>query len=288
MGGAAVMWGLMAPLGKDAMQHGIGGFPMVGIRVLGAAICFWLASWIYGRVGKDESFRQDKVDRKELTLLLGAAMFAIVLNQCNFIIGLSITSPINASIMTTLMPIVTMALSALILKEKVTGMRLLGLLLGCCGATTLITASAGGTVGGVLLGDVMCVASQVSYAFYLTAFKKVIARHHAITCQKWMMLSATVVVMPFCLPMLTHIDWANLTVKTYLETAFVVVGGTFMSFLLCTTAQRILRPTVIAMYNYMQPIVACTVSVAIGLGIFTPFHLVAIMLVFLGVYLVNR
>lgn len=288
---AATMWGLMAPLGKDAMAHGISGFGMVGIRVTGGALLFWLAS-IVGRLFSAKGAERDSVslsDYKELLWLFGAGMFAIVCNQCNYIIGLSITSPLNASIMTTTMPIITMVLAAFILKEKVTSRKLFGLVLGCLGALTIILSSAGGArEGGVLLGDIMCIGGQLSYAFYLTAFKGVISRHNAVTCQKWMMTFAALIVMPFAMPYLLEVQWSELSLTTYLETAFVVVGGTFFSFLCCTTAQRILSPTIIAMYNYVQPIVACTFSVLLGLGIFGYSHIIAILLVFSGVYLVTH
>lgn len=286
---ASFMWGMMAPLGKDAMTHGISGFSMVGIRVTGGALLFWLASIINNRMSHQELDDVSIHDYKELLWLFGAGMFAIVLNQCNYIVGLSITSPLNASIMTTTMPIITMVLAAIILKEKATARKVTGLILGCMGAMSIILASAGGAQeGGVLLGDLMCIGGQLSYAFYLTRFKGVISRHSASTCQKWMMTFAALIVMPFALPSLIEIPWGELTMTTYLETAFVVVGGTFFSFLCCTKAQRILSPTIIAMYNYVQPIVACTVSVALGLGIFGWSHVLAIILVFSGVYLVTH
>lgn len=287
---AATMWGMMAPLGKDAMANGIGGLNMVALRVSGAAVLFWLTSLLTHFFSRKAEEHNDVSlsDHKELLWLFGAGMFAIVCNQCNYIIGLSITSPLNASIMTTTMPIITMVLAALILKEKVTSRKVVGLILGCMGAFVIILSSAGGArEGGVLLGDLMCIAAQTSYAFYLTQFKGVISRHSAITCQKWMMLFASLVILPFALPSLLSVPWSELSLTTYLETAFVVVGGTFFSFLCCTTAQRILSPTVIAMYNYVQPIVACTLSVLLGLGIFGWSHVAAIILVFSGVYLVT-
>lgn len=309
---AAIMWGLMAPLGKDAMMHGISGFNMVGLRVTGASICFWLASCLAKMVEKGEVCKEGEeseegkecigskeskegregrvpMSRHEYLCLFGAALFAIVFNQCNYIVGLSITSPLNASIMTTTMPIITMVLAALILKDKITSRGLFGVLLGACGAATLIIASSSGrSEGGVLLGDLMCIGGQFSYAIYLTAFRGVISRHPVITCQKWMMTFAALLVMPLALPGLIQITWSQLSMTTYLETAFVVVGGTFLSFLCCTKAQQILRPTIIAMYNYVQPIVACTASVLLGLGVFGWIHLLAVILVFTGVYLVNR
>lgn len=287
---AATMWGMMAPFGKEAMANGIGGLNMVALRVSGAALLFWLTSLLSQFFShQNEENELAPINGKELAWLFGAGMFAIVCNQCNYIIGLSITSPLNASIMTTTMPIITMVFAALILKERITSRKVLGLILGCMGALAIILSSAGGArEGGVLLGDLMCIAAQTSYAFYLTRFKGVISRHSAITCQKWMMLFATLVILPFAMPSLMAVPWSELSVKTCLETAFVVVGGTFFSFLCCTKAQRILSPTVIAMYNYVQPIVACTLSVLLGLGIFGWSHIIAIILVFSGVYLVTH
>ena len=106
---ACAFWGLMAPLGKDAMTHGLDGMTMVTFRVCGAAALFWMASL----------FTDAKpVPRKDVMRFAAAAVFGIMFNQCGYTIGLSITSPINASIVTTSMPIFAMVLSALILKNR--------------------------------------------------------------------------------------------------------------------------------------------------------------------------
>lgn len=290
--GAATMWGLMAPIGKEAMSNGISGLQMICFRVVGASICFWLASYFMARFsgGKGQPAKMESVERKDYIRLFGAALFAIILNQCNYIIGLSITSPLNASIMTTTMPIFTMVLATMFIGEPITVKKFSGVLLGACGAATLILASANGNVlgGGVLKGDLMCVAAQCSYAIYLTAFKDVIHKYSPATCMKWMMLFSSIVVVPFAIPQFVDMDWSAISSKTWTEVAFVVVGGTFLSFLLSTYAQQILRPTIVAMYNYVQPIVSCVVSVLIGIGIFGWSQLVAICLVFTGVYLVNK
>lgn len=109
---ACAFWGLMAPLGKDAMTHGITGIDMVTFRVCGAAVLFWLTSFFTKR---------ERVMRRDLMLFPLAGLFGLVCNQCCYTIGLSITSPINASIVTTSMPIFAMILAALILKEPITG-----------------------------------------------------------------------------------------------------------------------------------------------------------------------
>ncbi len=278
---ACAIWGLMAPLGKDAMIHGIPGLEMVTFRVAGAMVCFWLASLFT---------KTEKVERKDLLKLFGAGMFAIVFNQCNYTVGLSLTSPVNASIVTTTLPFTTMLLAFIALGEPITGKKALGVLVGAAGAILLITASIASVDGraGTLKGDLMCLVAQCSFAVYLTFFKKLISKYSVITCMKWMITFATIVILPFTFNKVAALPWTEITLKTYLETAFVVVGGTFFAYIFSIHAQKILRPTVIAMYNYVQPIVACGVSVAAGLAVFGWRQALAVVLVFTGVYLVNQ
>ncbi|MGM9684824.1 MAG: DMT family transporter [Bacteroidaceae bacterium] len=278
---ACAIWGLMAPLGKDAMTHGVGGLEMVTFRVVGGAVCFWIASLFV---------KQEKVRHKDMLLFFFAAMLSIVLNQCCYTLGLSITSPVNASIMTTMMPIITMILAALFLKEPITGKKVMGVFCGAVGAFLLITTGArvASGNGGVLLGDLLCLSAQLCFAIYLTVFKHLIQRYTVITCMKWMITYAAIVIMPISFSRMQQLPWADIPAKTWWETAFVVVGGTFLAYIFMMQGQKILRPTVVAMYNYVQPIIACIVSVAIGLGVFGLWQALAVVLVFFGVWLVTQ
>lgn len=284
MAAACAIWGLMAPLGKDAMTHGIPGIEMVTFRVMGAAVCFWLTSLFLPK---------EKVERRDLLKLFGAGMFAIVFNQCNYTVGLSLTSPVNASIITTSLPFVTMILAFFALGEPITGKKVGGVLLGAIGAIILITASTSSPSGMVgkgssIKGDIMCMLAQTSFAIYLTFFKQVISKYSVVTCMKWMVTFATLVILPFTYPKVAALPYSEISLKTYLEAAFVVVGGTFFAYIFSIHAQKYLRPTIIAIYNYVQPIVACGVSVFAGLAIFGWRQALAIILVFIGVYLVNN
>lgn len=279
---ACAIWGLMAPLGKHAMTHGVPGLEMVCFRVVGGALCFWIASAFVP---------QEKVKSKDLLLFFFAGMLSIVFNQCCYTIGLSITSPVNASIMTTTMPIVTMVLAALFLHEPVTSKKVLGIFLGAIGAFILITGStqAHGAVNeGKLTGDLLCLMAQLCFATYLTIFKHLIQRYTVITCMKWMITYAAIVIMPLSFNKMAALPWADITPRVWSETAFVVVGGTFIAYILMMQGQKTLRPTVVSMYNYVQPIVACLVSVFFGLGVFGIGQGIAILLVFSGVFLVTQ
>ncbi|MCH3980355.1 MAG: DMT family transporter [Prevotella sp.] len=278
---AELFWGLMSPLGKDAMTHGIDGIDMVSFRVLGAALLFWTASLFTTKV---------HVPKRDIMFFAGAAVLGIVTNQCLFTIGLSITSPINASIVTTSMPIFAMILSFFILKEPVTWKKAGGVLIGCMGAVILIltSASAANAKVGNIWGDMMCLLAQLSFALYLALFNPLIRRYDVITVNKWMFLWASILIIPFSSGHVMQIGWANVPVRTWMETGYVIIFGTFLSYLLSIVGQRTLRPTVVSVYNNVQPIVAVTISVLTGISIFTFPQGLAIILVFAGVWLVTK
>lgn len=282
LAGAAICWGLMSPLGKDAMQHGIDGITLVSLRVLGGAILFWFTSLFTPR---------ETISRKHIALLCLAAVFGLVGNQCCFTIGLSLTSPVNAGIVTTTMPISALLLSALILKEPITLRKALGVALGCCGAVLLVMTSvrtaAGASGMGDLRGDLLCFAAQISYTIYLTVFGRLAKRYSIFTVNKWMFLSATCIIWPFTAQHVWQTPWRALSMVTLAEIAYVVVGGTFLAYILMIRGQQVLRPTVVSMYNYVQPIVAVIVSIILGLAVFTLTHALAVALIFSGVALVT-
>ena len=166
---AGTCWGLMAPIGKDAMLNGIDGIDLVSFRVLGGTLLFWLTSLFT---------KKEHVPVKDILLLGCAGLFALVFNQCSYTIGLNLTSPSNSSIMTTSMPIFAMVLSFFILKEPITWQKAGGVLLGCAGAVIIITtsATAGNAKVGHFWGDLLCMSAQLSVALYLSLFKPVIQK----------------------------------------------------------------------------------------------------------------
>lgn len=282
MFGAEVFWGLMAPLAKDAMTHGLDGIDMVSFRVLGGCILFWIASIFAPK---------ENVPWKDKLMFAGAAIFGLVCNQCCYTIGLSITSPMNASIMTTSMPIFAMILSFFILKEPITWKKTVGVILGCSGALILITSSATAvnTKVGDTRGDLLCLAAQLSFALYLALFSPIIKRYSVFTINKWMFLWASFLLLPFTANHVSQIEWSTTTpLQTWLEAGYVVFFGTFIGYILTMIGQRVLRPTVVSIYNYIQPIVSVAVSICMGLGLFTIFQGLAIILVFSGVWLVIK
>ncbi|MCI6110496.1 MAG: DMT family transporter [Prevotella sp.] len=278
---AGTCWGLMAPIGKDAMLNGIDGIDLVSFRVLGGALLFWLTSLFT---------KKEHVPVKDILLLGCAGLFALVFNQCSYTIGLNLTSPSNSSIMTTSMPIFAMVLSFFILKEPITWQKAGGVLLGCAGAVIIITtsATAGNAKVGNIWGDLLCMSAQLSFALYLSLFKPLVQKYSLFTVNKWMFTWATLIIWPFTLGHVSSINFASVPMSTWWETGFVVFFGTYISYICMMVGQQTLRPTVVSVYNYMQPLVSVSVSVAAGLAVFKTSQALAAILVFSGVWFVVK
>ena len=277
---AMVLFGLMATFSKDVLANGgITGPQLVAFRICGAAILFWLGSIIVP---------QQRVERHDLLKIVGASFFGFVMAQGGYIVGLSLTSPINATIELTTMPIFTLILSSIILNERITPRRALGIALGFTGAVLLITRTTSGASGHPtdFRGDILILISQVGYAFYLTYFSGVIRKYDAFTFNKWTFTFASIMIMPFVAPHIAQIDWPTMSARTATEIIYIVAAATFFTFLLVVWAQRRLMPTTVSSYNYVQPFVAVVASVAMGLAVFQWMHAVAAALIFTGVWLV--
>ena len=280
--GAAIMWGLMSPIGKTALENGISGLSLATFRMTGGAICFWIASIFAPK---------EQVNPHDLMMMLFfAGLLGIVLNQGCFTFGLSLTSPIDASIVTTTAPIATMIVAAIYLKEPVTGKKVIGIFLGSIGALTLILSSQGSTdgKGGSIPGDLLCLLAQISFSFYLAIFKGLISRYNIFTLMKWMFTYAAICFIPFSYHEVSTIHFHEISTSTWACVAYVIVGGTFLAYILMMIGQKTLRPTVISMYNYVQPIVGTSVSILLGMGTFGVAKGIAVALVFTGVYIVTQ
>lgn len=285
MFGANAMWGLMSPISKLIMAGGIiTPLAVIDLRVCGAMILFWITSLFQ---------KPEHVCHKDMITLFFASLFAVVLNQGSFIIGISLSSPADASIITTSMPLWAMILAAYILKEPITGKKVLGIACGAGGALLLILGSGSGGASGssasnyAIWGDLLVLFAQFCYAFYIVYYKDFVNKYSLVTIMKWLFTYSFICVLPFSASDLMAVEWGSLSVESVLGILFVVVGATFFSYMLIVVGQKNLRPTVAGMYNYIQPVVACAVTIGLGMESFNLLKVVAVLFIFGGVYLVT-
>lgn len=283
--GANTMWGLMSPVSKAIMVGGaVTPLAISDLRIGGAMVLFWVVSLFT---------KPEHVEHKDMVTLFFASLFAIVFNQGCYMFGISLTSPGDASIITTSMPLWAMILAAFILKEPITGKKVLGIAFGAGGALLLILGSgnhvrtSAGSGNTAIWGDLLVLFAQLCYAFYIVFYKNFVKKYSLVTIMKWMFTYSFICMLPFSAKDLAAAHWSGLHLAEIAGLVFIVVGATFISYMLIIVGQKRLRPTVAGMYNYIQPIVACAVAACWGMDSFNLTKTVAVIFIFGGVYLVT-
>lgn len=277
--GAVILFGLMSPMCKLAMQQGaVDGLLLAFFRVSGAALLFWLISLLVAR---------EKISRADWLPLLGMSLCGMVINQFLYVLGIQYTSPTNACVVGTSTPVMTFILASLFLHHRVTLLRVCGFLLATLGALVLILGSGGG-LSGHPLGDALCLISQFSAACYFVFFGRVLRRYHPVTTMKWLFLIATALTTLPMLGRLTALPTTDFSTQELFAIAYVVIGGSFFSYLLLIVGQRHLEPPTVAAYNYVQPIIAAIVGILLGLDMLTWQKCLSLLLIATGVLLISK
>ena len=265
-----------------AIDGGLAPIVLFVIRALVAGALFWIVSLIGPR---------EKVPPRDLLKVAGAGIIGIFLPQLTFLHAIARTAPVDLSIITTITPILTMLFAAFFLKEPITWKKVLGVFVSFGGILWLILQSVavgGGAESTEPLGVVFCIANCTIFALYLGTCRPLISRYSSVTLMKWMFLVSFIVSLPFALPRIVVTDFAAVPAHVWWEVAFLVFFATFIAYFLIPIGQQRIRPTLVSMYGYLQPIIAIGVAIATGMDSLTVTKIVAALLVFAGVYIVNQ
>jgi drug/metabolite transporter (DMT)-like permease len=254
---------------------------LVMFRIITGAILFGLFHQI---------FIKEKVDKSDFGRLLICAMTGVAINQSFFIVGLKYTTPINASLIMTTTPILVLIASALIIKERITNLKIVGILFGIIGAVALIILKSGGVVWHLenFKGDLMILGNATSYGIYLVLVKSLMKKYHPLTVVKWVFSIGVILMLPFGVSGIETIDWAAFPNSVWASFAFILLCTTFLAYLLNAFALKTVNPSVVSVYIYLQPLVATLIALLWGKDTLTWEKVAAGALIFIGVYLVSR
>ena len=252
-------------------------------RVAGAAALFWLTSLFLPK---------EKVDVKDFPKIFLASMLGLFLTQWSFLKASTMTTPFDTSILTPLTPIFTMFIAAIVLKEPITLKKAGGVALSFIGVIFLVFNTVRVDSNSVTetqpMGIVYMIGNCIFFAMYLGAFRPLITKYSVVTFMKWMFLFSAIVAIPFDIKELVHLNMAAMPAKYLLELGFVILFSTFVAYFLIPVGQKVLRPTVISLYGYLQPIIATVMGIVTGMDHLTWQKIIAAALVFTGVILVNK
>jgi drug/metabolite transporter (DMT)-like permease len=285
---ASILWGGMSPFAKDIMLTGyVSPIAMSTIRIGGGALLFALAALLLpAKVTGNTSVR-----REDWVKIVTASLLMVAVNQAAYIIGVGYTTPIDASVMATLTPVITLILAAIFIHMPLSWLKVIGVMLGLGGALLLTYLGAQSNVtpgNNPILGNSLCLCSQFCAAIYYISFRKLISRYSAFTLMSRMFIISAIIYVPCTLPWLLEVQWSMIDSSTWLEVAYIILCPTFMSYMLMPVAQRRLKPTTVSMYSYVQPVTAAAIAAAMGIAAFGIDKGFATILIFAGVAMVAR
>jgi drug/metabolite transporter (DMT)-like permease len=276
---ANLIYGLNYIIAKAVMPGSIGPYALVALRSVSATILFWIAGLFIPR---------EKVRLKDIFYLCGCSLFGVVINQILFLTGLNLTSPINSSILVSTNPIFAFIFAAIILKEYITFMKGFGLALGLFGVLMLILQNGTPDLGSsTFVGDILTLINTISWAFYTVIIKRMLEKYHPVTVMKWVFLFGMIINIPVGYNDLTTMNWATISFNGWLGIIFILVGATFLGYLLLSVSLKRLSPTIVSTYTYMQPVIAAYLASLLGQDHIDFIMIMSALLIFTGVFVVS-
>ena len=279
---AYVIFGLNVVICKDiANSQAVTPFVLFTFRALGASLLFWLLSFVTPK---------EKVQKGDMWRIALASFLGLFLTQVTFLVGITMATPIDSSILGTLGPVFTMFFAYFFVGEPITGKKAGGVAVALAGVLFLIfnTVHQGGVSSTTPLGVVMLLLNSLTFSMYLGIFRPLISKYSVVTFMKWAFLYSLLLSLPFSAQSLVTMDYAVIPVNVRWEIGYLIVFATFIAYYLVPYGQKLIRPTLVSMYNYLSPIIATVVSIWTGLDQLTWQKILAAAAIVTGVILVSK
>ena len=278
---ATSIFGFNHTIAKELMPDVLSPNALLYCRVLGAAICFWVISLF---------FKNEKINFKDFRLIIICAFFGMGLNMITSLNGLYNSTPINSAIITTLAPIFIFIISVVLLKEKITKIKYLGVFTGFIGTIALILLNEKSIANApnINLGNFYFFINSLSYAIYFVLVKPLTNKYSMITIMKWLFLFSIIINIPFGLLEFTEINWGVISKNSLIKIFYVVFCTTFLVYLLNLYALKNLKASTVGMFIYLQPVIGILFAIYRGADKLTVADITSVILVFTGVYLVSK
>lgn len=266
-------------IAKEVMPYYIKPMGLITIRVWGAVSLLWVTHFLF--------VKESIYGKKDFLILLKCAVFGVAANMLLFFKGLAITTPINAAILMVTTPLFVAFFSFFLLNEKVTKLKVIGLCFGVFGAILLLLGPSLSFNSSTLWGDVMVMTNAIIYAYYLIIAKPLLHKYSPLTVIKWTFFFGGLLVIPFGFTELKEVQWQAIPNSIWSAIIFLIIGATYITYVLNAWALRNANATLVGAYIYLQPVLATIIAVSIGKDSLTLPKVLFSLLIFIGVYLVG-
>lgn len=257
------------------------GAPALNIcRVIGSLVLFWSLYLIKPS--------KPGIEKKDIPLFFLCSITGIVLNQIFFIKGLSLTTAIHAALLSLVTPILIIFIAAWILKEKLTWLKITGVVFGISGAVILILMKdVSHTATNIVLGDVLVIMNAICYAFYFVLVKPLMEKYSPVHVIRWVFTIGLIFMLPYGYKSFEATNWQNFSNMDWIFFGFVIIGATFLAYLFNIFGVAIIGASATGSYIYTQPVFAAIVAILFTGEKYDWIKFMATLLIFSGVYLAN-
>ena len=278
---ATLIYGVTFTVAKEVMPIYVKPFAFILLRVSGATLVFWMVGLFV---------KSKKIDKEDYKKILLASFFGITLNMLAFFKGLSLTTPISASVMMVTSPIMVLIFSSILIRKAIGKQKILGVFIGLIGAILLITygSSSHGSNSNSNWGNFLVFINAASYGLYLVLAKSLIEKYNPIVFVKWLYLFGLIFVLPFGYGELTEVVWQEIPSNIYWNIGFVVIFTSCVTYLFNLYGLKKLKPTTVSVFIYLQPVIATIYALIVGSDSLNLIKICATLLIFFGVYLVTK
>lgn len=245
--GANLIYGANYIIAKGIMPEKINPNAFVFIRLACCVILFWTIKFF---------FIKENVERKDFLRLILCGLLGAAANMLFFFHGINLTSPVDASIIMTVTPVIVLIFSFFILKERITKNKLIGITIAGIGAVFLIIYGSKATGTSSFIGNLFVFLNATSYGLYLVIAKTLMKKYNAITVISWMFLFGLIFVAPLTITDFINTNFEAFTTNTYLVIGYVVLFTTFLAYLFNVYALNHVMPSVTSSYIYLQPVIS--------------------------------
>lgn len=253
---------------------------LVGLRVAGASLVLLLLARISGNLLP--------IERQDWPLLVVSSALGLILNQWLFVKGLSITTAINTSLLSTSIPVSTLVIGIFLGTDRTTWRRMLGIALAAAGVLYLIGPGRSDFSSVTRVGDLLIVANSLCYGAYIAVSKDLVGKYNALTVITWIFIIGSVATIPPGLISLSQIQLSNVSWKVWIEVAYIIVLPTAITYYLNAWALARVPPSTVAVYIYLQPLIAFVVAPIVLGETLGARALISSLLIFVGVFIVTR
>ena len=274
-----ILFGIWPIFGKIVLRS-MSSTSLVALRLAGAAVLFAVLQRRFTPLLR--------MPLKDIVLLTACSLLGIVGNQFLFVKGLSLTTVINVEILSTTIPVYALATSILLGYERGSSKTLLGVLLSAAGVLYLVNPLNANLSGTTTLGNLLILTNSFLYALYLVISKSLIERYGALNVVTWIFLGGTLITIPVGIYSLQRENLAAISATTWVAVAFIIIFPTVVAYYLNAWALTHVSPSLVAIYIYLQPLIAFGLAPLLLGESWNWRTIVAAIMIFGGVALVTR